>query len=131
MVVVAIDVGTVRVGAAWGDSAVGIAFPLAVWPKAQGRAERELLAVLAERTPEVLVVGLPLGPAGERTATCDVVEGFVRRLVKRAAIRVEFVDEAFSSEDALERLRSAGAERAELDAYAACLILERYLEQGA
>jgi putative Holliday junction resolvase len=131
MVVVALDVGTVRVGAAWGDSTVGIAFPLAVWPKAQGRAERELIAVLAERKPELLVVGVPLGPAGERTATCDVVEGFVRRLLKRAKIRVEFVDEAFSSEDALERLRSAGAERAELDAYAACLILERYFAQNA
>jgi putative Holliday junction resolvase len=131
MVVVAVDVGTVRVGAAWGDTAVGIAFPLAVWPKAQGRAERELIATLVERKPELLVVGLPLGPAGERTATCDVVEGFVRRLQKRVTIRVEFVDEAFSSEDALEQLRSVGAERTELDAYAACLILERYFAQGA
>jgi putative Holliday junction resolvase len=126
MVVVAIDVGTVRVGAAWGDSTVGIAFPLAVWPKAQGRAERELVAVIAERQPAVVVVGLPLGPAGERTATCDVVEGFVRRVSKRASVRVEFVDESFSSHDAAERLASAGAERSELDAYAACLILERY-----
>jgi putative Holliday junction resolvase len=126
MVVLAIDVGTVRVGAAWGDSTVGIAFPLAVWPKAQGRAERELIAVLVERKVDVLVVGLPLGPHGERTATCDVVEGFVRRLSKRASVRVEFVDEAFSSQEAAERLESAGAERSELDAYAACLILERY-----
>lgn len=126
MVVLAIDIGTVRVGAAWGDSTVGIAFPLAVWPKAQGRAERELIAVLAERKVELLVVGLPLGPQGERTATCDVVEGFVRRLSKRASIRVEFIDEAFSSQDAAERLESADAERSELDAYAACLILERY-----
>jgi putative Holliday junction resolvase len=82
--------------------------------------------VLAERKVELLVVGLPLGLQGERTATCDVVEGFVRRLSKRASIRVEFVDEAFSSQDAAERLESAGAERSELDAYAACLILERY-----
>lgn len=130
MNVVALDVGTVRVGAAWGDSAVGIAFPLAVWPKAQGRAEREVMAVLAERQVAVLVVGLPLGPHGERTATCGVVEGFVRRLTKRVAIKVEFVDEAFSSHDAAERLESAGALRSELDAYAACLILERYFRNN-
>ncbi|MFN4896778.1 MAG: Holliday junction resolvase RuvX [Pseudomonadota bacterium] len=129
MVVLAVDVGTVRVGAAWGDSSVKIAFPLAVWPKAQGGAERELLKVIAERRPELLVVGLPLGPSGERTATCEIVEGFVRRLVKRAPIRIEYIDEAFSSHDALERLRSAGAERTQLDAFAACLILERYFEK--
>jgi putative Holliday junction resolvase len=131
MLVVAVDVGTVRVGVACGDSTLGIAFPLAVWPKAQGRAERELIAVLAERKVELLVVGVPLGPQGERTATCDVVDGFVRRLLKRASVRVEFVDEAFSSDEATERLKSAGAERAQLDAYAACLILERYFEYNA
>ena len=131
MIVVAIDVGTVRVGAAWGDAKVGIAFPLAVWPKAQGRAERELLAVIGERRPEVVVVGLPLGPQGERTATCEVVEGFVRRLVKRVSVRVEYIDEAFSSEDAAERVRSAGAAIADIDAYAACVILERYFSESS
>lgn len=126
MLVVAIDVGTVRVGVASGDSAVGIAFPLAVWPKAQSRAERELVQVIRERQPGLLVVGMPLGPAGERTATCEIVDQFVRRLSKRVAIQVEFVDEAFSSEDARERLQSAGAADSELDAYAASIILERY-----
>ena len=130
MLVVAIDVGTVRVGAASGDSAVGIAFPLAVWPRAQGQAERALVEVIRERQPGVLVVGMPLGPNGERTATCDVVEQFVRRLSKRVAIQVEFVDEAFSSEDARERLQSAAAADAELDAYAAAIILERYFSQA-
>lgn len=124
--IIALDIGTVRVGVASGDRSVGIAFPLAVWPKAQGRAERELLKLIAERQPELLVVGLPLGPNGERTSMCEVVDGFVRRILKRVEIRVEFVDESFSSEDALQRLKSAGAERIELDAYAACLILERY-----
>lgn len=128
MIVLSIDVGTVRVGAAWGDSNVGIAFPIAVWPKAQGRAERELIAVIAERQPEVIVVGLPLGEHGERTATCEVVEGFVRRLCKRVPIKVEYIDESFSSEEAAERLQRAGlgAGSPELDAYAACVILERY-----
>lgn len=128
MMILAIDVGTVRVGCAWGDSSVRMAFPVAVWDRAQGRAEKALIAEIASRNAEVLVVGLPLGPYGERTPTCDAVEAFVARVQKRVAIRVEYVDEAFSSDDAAERLAAAGAVRKELDAYAACLILERFFE---
>jgi putative Holliday junction resolvase len=127
MVIIGIDIGTVRVGAAVSDSGVAIPFPLAVWPKAQGRAEKELLLAIDERKAELLVVGLPLGPNGERTATCDVVETFTRRLSKRTSIKIVYIDESFSSEEAAERLKAAGADRQELDAYAACLILERYL----
>jgi putative Holliday junction resolvase len=128
MVILAIDVGTVRVGCAWGDASVNMAFPVAVWERAQGRAEKALIAEIQRRNAEVLVVGLPLGPQGERTPTCNAIEAFVARLRKRTAIRVEYVDEAFSSDDAAERLAAAGAERKELDAYAACLILERFFQ---
>ena len=129
MILLGIDVGTVRVGVAWSDSSVKIPFPLAVWPKAQGRAERELLREIEARKAKVLVVGLPLGPNDERTTICDIVESFTRRLSKRTSIEIVYVDESFSSDEASERLRAAGADRAELDAYAACLILERYLEK--
>lgn len=128
MVIIAIDVGTVRVGCAQADSAAQIPFPVAVWQRAQSRAEKALVALITEQKPELLVVGLPLGPQGERTSMCDSVEAFVSRLAKRASIAVVYVDEAFSSEEALERLRAAGSSPSELDAFAACLILERYFE---
>lgn len=128
MVILGIDVGTVRVGCAQAESSTRIPFPVAVWPRAQSRAEKALLALIAERKPELLVIGLPLGPQGERTSMCDNVEAFVSRLAKRAAITVVYVDESFSSEEASERLRAAGSSPSELDAFAACLILERYFE---
>lgn len=126
MVIVCIDVGSVRIGCAWGDSTVKIPFPVAVWERAQGRAEKALLKELQDRKAELLVVGLPLGPHGERTSTCDLVESFVARIAKRCAIKVEYVDEAFSSEEATDRLHAAGAAPSAIDSHAACLILERY-----
>jgi putative Holliday junction resolvase len=131
MIIVAIDVGTVRVGCAFGDDSVKIPFPLAVFERAQGRAEQALIQEIKERKAELLVVGLPLGPNGERTPQCESVESFVRRLSKRTSIKVAFVDESFSSDDALERLQAAGAKPGELDAYAACLILESYFNSAS
>lgn len=129
MVILGIDVGTVRVGCAVADDAARIPFPVAVWPRAQGRAEQALLAAIVDRKAELLVVGLPLGPNGKRTTMCDSVEAFVNRLAKRATITVVYIDEAFSSEEASQKLAAANSSPSELDAYAACLILERYFEQ--
>jgi RNase H-fold protein (predicted Holliday junction resolvase) len=39
-----------------------------------------------------------------------------------------YVDESFSSDEAMERLSAAGAAPDQIDAYAACLILERYFQ---
>jgi putative transcription antitermination factor YqgF len=62
-----------------------------------GRAEQALIQEIKERKAELLVVGLPLGPNGERTPQCESVESFVRRLSKRTSIKVAFVDESFSN----------------------------------
>jgi putative Holliday junction resolvase len=126
---IAIDVGTVRVGSAFADDKVGIPFPIAIWPRAKGEAERELLKTLRERRPSKLIVGLPLGPSGERTAICDNIESFVRRILRREPVEVVYVDEAFSSIDARERAYTLPS-GSPVDSIAACLILERYLEGG-
>jgi putative Holliday junction resolvase len=130
MIILAIDVGTVRVGCASGDTSVKIPFPVAVWERAQNRAEQALLSELAQRKAELLVVGLPLGPEGERTATCDSILAFVRRLSKRTSVKIVYVDESFSSHEAETRLKAAGATTHHIDAHAACLILEHYFASG-
>ena len=124
--ILAIDVGTVRVGCAVADDKVGIPFPVAVWPRARGKAEREVLRTLNERGSSILVVGLPLGPNGERTAMCDVAQDFVRRIQKRSSARIVYVDESFSSLDAHEKGNFSTERHETLDAIAACQILENY-----
>lgn len=128
MTVIGIDVGTVRVGCATADPGVKIPFPVGVWPRAQGEAERNLLNLIADRQASMLIVGLPLGQNGERTTECEKVEAFVRRIAKRTPIKIVYVDEAFSSQEASEKLQQASLHRQRVDSFAACLILERYFE---
>jgi len=128
MTIIALDVGTVRVGCAVADASVQIPFPVAVWPRAKGHAERELLHLLEERKPQLLVVGLPLDEHGHRTPICETIEGFIRRIAKRATIKIVYVDEAFSSVEATQRAIQGSSSSKEVDAFAACLILERYFE---
>jgi putative Holliday junction resolvase len=128
MTIIAVDVGTVRVGCAAADESVRIAFPVAVWPRAQAHAERELLKTLEERQVKILVVGLPLDERGHRTPICENIEGFIRRIAKRAVIKIVYVDEAFSSVEATQRAAQSSSSVKEVDAFAACLILERYFE---
>ena len=128
MIVIGIDVGTVRVGCATADPAVKIPFPVGVWPRAQGEAERNLLALITERNASALIVGLPLDEKGERTTESEKVEAFVRRIAKRTPIKIVYVDEAFSSKEASEKLQQASLHRQRVDSFAACLILERYFE---
>jgi len=128
MTIVGVDVGKVRVGVATADPEVKIAFPLGVWLRAQNEAESNLLKLLGERNASILVVGMPLDPDGNRTPICESIEGFVRRIAKRIPIKIEYVDEAFSSVEATERLSQVGSVERHIDAHAACLILDRYFE---
>lgn len=123
---IGVDVGTVRVGVATADSTVKIPFPVAIWPRAQYEAERNLLKLIEERSATLLVVGLPLDPNGNRTKICETVDAFVRRIAKRTPIKIVYVDEAFSSVEASEKLSQANKHAQGLDAAAACLILDRY-----
>jgi putative Holliday junction resolvase len=128
MVILAIDVGTVRVGCAVADSSVGISFPVAVWPRAKNQAETALLNEIAQRGAQLLVIGMPYGPQGERTSMCENAENFARRISKRSPITITFIDESFSSEEAASKVnRSRTSTPEALDAFAACQILDRYL----
>lgn len=128
MTVIGVDVGTVRVGVATADPRVKIPFPVGVWPRAQYEAERNLLKLIDERKATLLVVGMPLDEQGAPTAICTSIEGFVRRIAKRVPIKIEYVDEAFSSIEASEKMAQASRSAQHVDAHAACLILDRYFE---
>lgn len=130
MIVIAVDVGTVRVGVAWGDTEAGFAFPVGIYQRAQGRAEKALIALIEEKKAGRVVIGLALGEQGEPTELSENARAFAKRLSKRITVPIAFVDESFSSDEALERLKQAGAEQTELDAYAATIILERFFESG-
>jgi putative Holliday junction resolvase len=138
-----LDVGERRIGVALGDPSATLASPLTTVIRSSDRAAVEAIGRLAaEHGVEVLVVGLPLDAAGQAAAQARRVEAFARRLRAVPDVRVVFWDERFSTRTASESLLVAGtrggparsarqreAQRRRLDAAAAAVILQDYLDQ--
>jgi putative Holliday junction resolvase len=89
-----------------------VAHPLATIDARGAPARFDAIAKLvAEWRPARFVVGLPLGPDGERHALAPRVERFARQLEGRFGLPVTFVDERLSSVEAAARLRAIGRGR--------------------
>jgi putative Holliday junction resolvase len=81
---------------------------------------------------EGIVVGLPISLDGQLHAQGQTVQRFARELAERSPVPVETWDERFSTAEAEQMLRDAGREpsreRGRVDAAAASIILQRYLD---
>jgi putative Holliday junction resolvase len=107
--VLAFDFGARYLGVAVGEEAMRVAHPLATIDARGAAARFEAIAKLvAEWHPARFVVGLPLGPDGERHPLSARVERFARQLEGRFRVPVTFVDERLSSAEAATRLRAIG-----------------------
>lgn len=127
---IALDVGTKRVGVAMSDDLAIIASPYATIPRV-GAAEEA--ARLAEKEKAVrIVVGLPYLPSGGLGSQARDVNLFVEELQKQATIPIDFEDEVLTSIEAENRLKAMSKKRlvkSEVDAMAACIILESYMRR--
>ena len=131
--VIAIDVGTKRVGIAKAD-------PLQMFAQVHGTyGPDEALAELQEIDDregiETLVVGWPLTEAGEEGEATDLVQTYIDQVVESLpAVTIVKNDERFTSEMAKDALRRAGVkqpgrfDKGRVDAAAAALILQNYLD---
>jgi putative Holliday junction resolvase len=110
--VLAFDFGERYLGVAVGEDAMKVAHPLGTID-ARGAAARfdAIAKLVAEWHPARFVVGLPLGPEGERHALTPRVERFARQLEGRFRVPVTLVDERLSSAEAEARLRALGRGR--------------------
>ena len=130
-----IDVGEKRVGISLSDGIGLLAHPFATFDRAKGVAEKAVIKLAKQREIDTLIVGLPLLENGEKGSQCDDVENFCRRIQKRAELRIIFVDEHLSSEEAKQRLKiGASAKRIDrqkgvIDAVSASIILQSYLDE--
>ena len=131
---IGLDVGTKRVGVALSDESGKFASAYASFARPQSEAEQQLLSLIESEQVTQLVVGLPLSASGERTDQCEDVERFARRISRRTAVEVIYVDEHLSSEEAKQRLGIAEQPSPELrkkgviDAEAASILLQSYLD---
>jgi putative Holliday junction resolvase len=135
--ILGIDFGTRRVGLALSDPTATIAQPLPTLSRRAGK--RPPVAAISQLAREhqvtEIVIGLPLSLQGEETNWTAEVREFGAKLAERSELPVSYVDERLTSAVAEKTVRSLGLKRAErerkdrIDATAALLILQRYLDQ--
>ncbi len=132
--VLGIDFGLKRVGCAFVDTTVRLAYPLPVIQRTtRQKMFEELQNIVQKQEARLVVVGLPLGLDGQETETSRQVRNFTASLARRLGenIQIHLVDERFSSLEAESQLREAGTKlkkiKKSLDSQAAVIILNTWL----
>jgi putative Holliday junction resolvase len=131
--VIGFDFGERRIGVAVGETSTRIANPLgAIEESANTQRFRRIDALVEEWRPAAFVVGEPRHGDGSEHAIAALCAKFARRLAARYHVAVALVDETLTSAIAEESLRAMRARsrnrKADIDALAATLILQSYLD---
>jgi len=126
-----IDYGTKRIGVALSDESGTIAFPLATLEAGKGALEQA--ATLAkENRIEKIVIGESRDFKGEPNVVMKEIEEFKKNLAELTGLPVEYEPEFMTSAQAVRQgldKRGEGAKKEDLDASAAALILQGYLDK--
>ena len=125
------DFGLQRIGVAVGQQITGTATALETINSHDGQPDWEAISGLLQTwRPAALVVGLPLTADGRETDFTQAVRRFVRQLKGRYHLPVHTIDERLSSREAtgLHHRRDAALTRKGIDALAACIILQNWLD---
>jgi len=130
-VVLAVDVGTVRVGVAASDPGQVLASPVETVP---APAVDRVVALVAERSAVRVLIGLPTSLSGKaESASADMARDFATELETRVPVPVELVDERLTTVTATAQLRAAGkrgkAARQVVDQAAAVALLQAWLDR--
>lgn len=124
----ALDIGERRIGVAKGDTGVRLAMPLTTLV-VDGLEIDRIKQLIADERIDILVLGYPRNQSGEPTAQTQYVEKIAAQL-EGLTPRLVFQDESLTSVIAEQRLKAMGKpyEKGDIDAEAAALILQDYLE---
>ncbi|OYX44055.1 Holliday junction resolvase RuvX [Candidatus Saccharibacteria bacterium 32-49-12] len=123
-----LDVGDKRVGIALGDSQVKIAVPFGYLERSDEIIVK-LTEIILRHNVRTIVVGYPRNQSGEPTQQSAAVERFVEELADiDIQAEVVYQDESLTSVEAERRLGRV-KDKGEIDAEAASIILQDYLEE--
>ena len=134
--ILGVDFGEKRIGLAVSDPTRTIATPLETVKRRAGK--RPPLQKIADTARELqvnhVVVGLPLELSGEENEWCAAVRDMGTKLADKLGVPVSFVDERMTSVRSERAIRSVGLsrsarrEKGRVDAGAAQLILQSWLD---
>ena len=128
------DLGERRIGLAVSNQEGTLVLPAGHLQRDRLQADiRLVLASATERDAEGIVVGIPYSLDDSEGPQARRARRFVQSLRKQTTLPVYTVDERFTSVEAEGMMREAGRqpsrERGAVDAAAASLILQRFLDQ--
>ncbi|MGH9244432.1 MAG: Holliday junction resolvase RuvX [Acidimicrobiales bacterium] len=134
MRVLALDLGSRRIGVALSDPSGTLASPVATITRARQRVDdhRRIAELVAEHQAERVVVGLPLSLDGSVGPAARGVLAEVDELAGTLAVPVETFDERFTTVTADGYLREAGRRGRQrvgvVDQAAAAVLLQAWLD---
>ena len=131
MRVLAVDLGSVRIGVAVSDPTGVLASPYEVVRRDGGEYAR-LRTIVSETGAERVIVGMPLSLDGTRRAAALAVAAEIDDLRALLGVDIETWDERFTTVTAHRGMAAAGkrskARRQTVDAAAAAVLLQSWLD---
>ncbi|MBI5413304.1 Holliday junction resolvase RuvX [Candidatus Peregrinibacteria bacterium] len=128
----ALDIGTKRVGYAVADEANGFAFPRTVIAKTPtAKFVEDLKKIVREEGICKIIIGLPLDAENEEGGNAKRIRKFGENLACNLMLPIEYVDEFGSTDEALAKIPfrgDRGRNKDFRDAISAQIILQRYLD---
>ena len=129
-----VDWGERRIGLAVSDESQLLAQPLTTLTRRAGKRfpMARLIALMKEREIAGVVMGLPLTADGSEGAAARQARALAEDIARHSGLSVDLWDERFTTARALQAVREMGGttqgRKAELDALAATLLLQHYLD---
>lgn len=127
--ILALDVGSARVGVAVANSIARLPSPLAIL-KNDDTVFDELEELINIHDVSTVVVGLPRNMKGEETRQSEISRRFASELAEKLKIETVFAEESLSSKRAEKEAKAMKRTQKHLDDIAACFILEEYLKEN-
>jgi putative Holliday junction resolvase len=130
-----LDVGTKTIGVAISDPLRIAAHPdRTVARKGVKSDVAALMLIVAEKSVDYVVVGLPFELSGEELRSARLARQIGDGLGEASGLPVTYVDERFTTVEAERRMRENGTKakkrRETIDQVAAALILQSFLDHG-
>lgn len=133
--ILALDVGSVRIGLAVSDALGITAQGLDTYTRSESKKDiNELVAIAKQREAQQLVVGLPLNQYGEVGKQAQKILEFSKELASFIDLPIIFIDERLTTSISEKILISANMDRHKrkkhVDKLAAVTILQTYLDMN-
>jgi putative Holliday junction resolvase len=129
-----VDWGARRIGLALSDETQLLAQPLTTLVRRTGKRfpMARLITLMKEHSVTGAVVGLPLAADGSEAAAARQARALAQDIARHSGVAVDLWDERFTTARALQAVKEMGGttqgRRAEIDALAATLLLQHYLD---